>query len=149
MDGVRGWNGRRPEDRHGYVIKGHQPMEEHIVRDAEGKDIGMRGAVGPGPCPVGAPGVPGGMSHGDPVGPCGPPIGIAEEQRKMESIRGMILECINIAWREYGVKGLKHFRMRVEDAKTMEEIVVARDMLLTIGRFHDTSCPENTRAEHH
>ena len=62
---------------------------------------------------------------------------VAEEARKTESMRGIILETVNVLYREYNVRGLKYFRMRVEDAETSEELKIAADLLAIIGRFHE------------
>lgn len=60
---------------------------------------------------------------------------ISEDYRKLESTRGLILETINILFRDYGIKNLKFFRRRVDEAKTHEELRVAADMLLSMGMF--------------
>jgi hypothetical protein len=62
---------------------------------------------------------------------------ILEDVRQSDSMRGIILETINILYREYGIRGLKYFRLRVEAAETTDELKVAADMLTTIGRFHE------------
>lgn len=64
---------------------------------------------------------------------------LIEEVRQADSMRGLLVETINILYREYGIRGLKYFRLRVEDARTTEELKVAADMLLTIGRFHEVA----------
>lgn len=60
---------------------------------------------------------------------------ISEDYRKLESTRGLILETINILFRDYGINNLKFFRRRVDEAKTYEELRVAADMLLSMGMF--------------
>jgi hypothetical protein len=62
---------------------------------------------------------------------------LTEEARRVASVKGILLETINLLWREYHVKNLRFFRMRVEDAMTMQELEIAADMILTIGRFHE------------
>ena len=62
---------------------------------------------------------------------------ILEDTRQANSIRGIILETVNILYREYGVRGLKYFRKRVEDADTLDELRIAADMLATVGRFQE------------
>lgn len=64
-----------------------------------------------------------------------------EEKRKFDSIKGLLLETINILFREYHVRGLKFFRRRVEDAMTLDELQVASSMLMTLGRFHEVATP--------
>jgi len=64
-----------------------------------------------------------------------------EEKRKFESIKGLLLETINVLFREYHVRGLKFFRRRVEDSRTIEELHVASSMLLTLGKFHEVANP--------
>lgn len=69
---------------------------------------------------------------------------ILEERRKFESIKGLLLETINILFREYHVRGLKFFRRRVEDSMTLEELQVSSSMLMTLGRFHEVATPPRT-----
>ena len=64
---------------------------------------------------------------------------ILEDVRRVNLIRGIITETINILYREYGVRGLKYFRLRVEKAETVDELKVAADMLTTLGRFHEVA----------
>ena len=64
---------------------------------------------------------------------------IFEDDRRAKSMRGILLETINILYREYNVRGLKYFRLRVEDAETVDELKVASDMLTTLGRFHEVA----------
>jgi hypothetical protein len=64
---------------------------------------------------------------------------IFEDDRRAKSMRGILLETINILYREYNVRGLKYFRLRVEDAETVDELRVAADMLTTLGRFHEVA----------
>jgi hypothetical protein len=67
----------------------------------------------------------------------GVPMEQTEEQRQVESIRGLLIETINLLWREYHVQNLKFFRLRVEKAETVRELEIAAEMLTTIGRFHE------------
>ena len=60
---------------------------------------------------------------------------IAENYRKIESTRGLILEAVNVLYRDCQVTNLRYFRRRVEDARTFEELRVAADMLLMMGMF--------------
>jgi hypothetical protein len=69
---------------------------------------------------------------------------ITEDVRQSDSMRGIILETINLLYREYGVRGLRHFRLRVEEMETTDELKVASDMLVTIGRFHEI-CSQDER----
>ena len=64
---------------------------------------------------------------------------LKENDRKVESIRGILLETVNFLYKEYDVRGLRYFRRRIEACKTQEELRIAADCLLTIGRFHAES----------
>ena len=64
---------------------------------------------------------------------------ILEDVRRTDLMRGIITETINILYREYGVRGLKYFRLRVEKAETVDELKIAADMLTTLGRFHEVA----------
>jgi hypothetical protein len=63
---------------------------------------------------------------------------LREEERKIESTRGLLDETLNYLYKEYNVKGLRHFRRRVSKCKTFDELRVAADCLLTIGKFHES-----------
>jgi len=64
---------------------------------------------------------------------------IIEDVRRTDLMRGIILETVNILYREYNVRGLKYFRLRVENAETVDELKIASDMLTTLGRFHEVA----------
>jgi hypothetical protein len=66
---------------------------------------------------------------------------LMQEKTRYESIKGMLLETINILYREYNVRSLKFFRRRIEDCQTTEELVVAANLLMTLGRYHEMSGP--------
>jgi len=58
------------------------------------------------------------------------------ELEQTESVRRIILETINVAYKG-GVKSLKFLRHAVEDAETMEELLVAKDMMQVVSRFYE------------
>ena len=58
---------------------------------------------------------------------------VQECQRKLLSMRGIILETINILFKEFDVPWLFHFRQRVYSAATEDELRLAADMLKLIG----------------
>jgi len=60
---------------------------------------------------------------------------IAENYRKVESTRGLVLEAINVLYREGNVKNLRFYRRRVEEAQTFDELRIAVDLLMTLGMF--------------
>jgi len=62
---------------------------------------------------------------------------LKEDERKLESARGLLLETINFLYKQYNIKGLRYFRKRVEACRTYDELRLAGDCLITVGRFHD------------
>ena len=62
---------------------------------------------------------------------------ITDNQRQIASVKGLILETIGILYNKFGVDYLYHFRSRVQDAETLEELDVARDMLDVMSKFNE------------
>ena len=58
-----------------------------------------------------------------------------EKQRVVRSMRGIILESINILYRVYGVNSLFHFRQSIFRMETCEELEMAAKMLEVFSRF--------------
>jgi hypothetical protein len=75
--------------------------------------------------------------EGQPEGEVDPAV--LEEHRKVESVRRVLIETINVIFKEYDVSGLKHVRHCIQDAKTYDEIFICAQMIVTIGRFHGGS----------
>ena len=59
-----------------------------------------------------------------------------EEERQVQSVKGLIIETINIAYNDYNIGGLKFFRLRVKDMKTLGELKIASDLLGSIINLH-------------
>jgi hypothetical protein len=71
-----------------------------------------------------------------------------EYQRKYESKKGMLIETINILFKNYGVEFLYHFRRRVEEEMhTLEEIEFAGEMLKVISSFEHNRCGDNVEVD--
>jgi len=60
-----------------------------------------------------------------------------EDERKKIAMKGILLDTINILYKNYDIRYLFYIRQKVEDAKTHEELKLVADMLIVIGRFHD------------
>ena len=58
-----------------------------------------------------------------------------ENERVVKSLRGIILESINVLYRAYGVNALFHFRQRIFRMETKEELEMAAKMLEIFSRF--------------
>lgn len=63
---------------------------------------------------------------------------VHERQRRIRSMRGILLETINILYKDYGCGSFFHLRQRIQEAASEEELRVAADMLTVISRFHES-----------
>jgi len=62
-----------------------------------------------------------------------------EKRRQVENARKMLIEILNMLFRDYNFKGFRYFRRAVENAETLWELEMAKDLMMVASRFHEAS----------